>query len=404
MKNYFSISLSNLKRRKLRAWLTMLGIFIGIAAVVSLITLGNGLRTAVTGQFGSLSIDTLTIQNAETGFGPPGSTAIEKLEDSDLEIINSISGIEKVIPRWIRISKLEYNGVSRFFYLSNIPEEKDKIDFVYSNTGLKIDEGKLLKQGDRGKVLLGSQIAGKNTFGKKIRIGNKIEIQGEEFEVVGILKPSSSFVFNGVVLMMQEDMKDLLEIDDEWDLIVAKVEDRNKIQDIAEDIKKELRKDRKLKKGEEDFSVQTPLEGLSAVNTILNVINIVVTGIASISLIIGGIGIANTMYTSVLERNKEIGTMKAIGARNKDILFIFLIESALLGLVGGIIGAGLGLGLAFLISIGASAALGSNILQVSISYLLLLGAIGFSALIGMLAGTLPAIQASKLNPSEALRK
>ena len=404
MKNYFSLSLSNLKKRKLRAWLTMLGIFIGIAAVVSLITLGDGLRTAVIGQFGSLSIDTLTIQNAETGFGPPGSTAIEKLNDRDLDIIEDVSGVETAIPRWIRIVKAEYNDNSIFPYLSNLPEEQEKIDFVYTNTGLEIGRGRLLKEGDRGKILIGNGIAKKSSFDKEVRVGSEIEIQGKEFEVIGILEPSSSVIFNGVILMMEEDMRDLLDIGDEWDLIVARVRDRDKITNVAEDLEEKLRRDRGLKEGEEDFSIQTPLESLSAVNTILNAINLVVTGIASISLIIGGIGIANTMYTSVLERQKEIGTMKAVGAENKDILFIYLIESGLLGLVGGIIGALLGLGLAFGISAAAAAALGTNLLEVSVSYSLLIGSILFSAIIGMLAGTLPALQASKLNPSEALRK
>src|SRR3990167_3387339 len=106
--DYFSFALKNLKYRGLRSWLTMLGIFIGIAAVVSLITLGSGLQTAITGQFSTLSVDTLTVSNRGTGFGPPGSTTVVKLNDHDLKLVKSVSGIKLVIPRLIRVVSVEF--------------------------------------------------------------------------------------------------------------------------------------------------------------------------------------------------------------------------------------------------------------------------------------------------------
>ena len=165
-----------------------------------------------------------------------------------------------------------------------------------------------------------------------------------------------------------------------------------------------MRKDRNQDIGEEDFEVQTPIQSLATVNTILNVINIVVIGIALISLLVGGIGIANTMFTSVLERTKEIGIMKAIGAKNSNILSVFMIEAGVLGLVGGIVGAIIGLGLAFAVSKIANAALGSVILSVTPSMPLIFSSIAFALLIGIASGLFPAYQASKLNPVEALRK
>jgi putative ABC transport system permease protein len=267
---------------------------------------------------------------------------------------------------------------------------------------LQLEDGRLLKEGDKGKVVLGSSFTG-DEFGKKIRVGSVLSIQGKNFEVVGILKPASSFQVNLAILMMENDMKEILNIGDEIDIIMIKTQSIQETEQVAGRIEQKLRKDRNEKVGEEDFSVLTPLQAISSINTVLNVINIVVTGIAAISLVVGGIGIMNTMYTSVLERTKEIGTMKAIGARNSDILKIFLIESALLGLVGGIIGALIGLSFAFIASFGANSAFGSSIISVSISYPLLLGAILFSSLIGTFAGLLPAYQASRLNPVEALR-
>jgi len=402
MKQYISLSISNLRRRKLRAWLTMLGIFIGIAAVVSLISLGNGLRTAVTGQFGSLSADTLTVQNAGTGFGPPGSTVIRKLTSHDLDLIEKVQGVSEAISRLIRIAKIEYNKNTEYSYVASMPENQKQIDLIHDSMSLNLEDGRLLKAGDKGKIVLGSSFTGER-FGKKIRVGSILSIQGENFEVIGILKQASSFQVNLAVLMMEDDMKNLLDIRDEIDIIMIKTQSIEETEQVAKRIEQKLRKDRDEKVGEEDFSVQTPLQAISSINTVLNVINVVVTGIAAISLIIGGLGIMNTMYTSVLERKKEIGTMKAIGARNSDILKIFLIESGLLGLVGGIIGALAGISLAFAVSGIANAAFGSNILDVAISWPLLIGAVLFSSLIGLGSGALPAYQASRLNPVEALR-
>jgi putative ABC transport system permease protein len=404
LKDLFSLSANSMKKRKLRSWLTLLGIFIGIAAVVSLISLGDGLRTAITGQFGALSVDTLTIQNVETGFGPPGSTAVTKLDDHDLKLVESVSGVKIVVPRLIRIVKIEYNQETHFSYAGNIPENKEQMDFIYQNLNTKTQSGRLLTLNDHNKVVLGSDFASKDMFDKSIEPGSKITIQGKEFSVAGVLKPGSSAIMNGVVIMLDSDMKKTLNIGDEIDLIVARVQDKNNLEKVAEDIKNKIRKDRKEKVGEEDFTVQTPVQSLSAVNTILNIINIIVVGIASISLVIGGVGIANTMYTSVLERTKEIGTMKAIGAKNSDIMKLFVIESGLFGLIGGTAGAAFGLFLSYLVSSSANSYFGQNIITITLSWPLLIGAVSFSFLIGILAGLIPSYRASKLKPVDALRQ
>lgn len=403
LKDLFFISLNSMKKRKLRSWLTLLGIFIGIAAVVSLISLGDGLRTAITGQFASLSSDILTVQNAETGFGPPGSTVIKKLNEHDLKIIESVGGTDKVIARLIRIVKVEYNKILRFRYIGSMPENKEQLDFIYKTLNIEVESGRLLNTRDSGKILIGIDFAKKESFDKEVGIGSKIKIQGKEFEVIGIMKKASSFQINNVALMLEKDMKDLLDIEDEIDIIVVKVKNIDEVESVAKTIEDRIRKDRKEKKGEEDFKIQTPVQSLQAVNTILNVVNIIVIGIAMISLLIGGIGIANTMYTSVLERTKEIGTMKAIGAKNSDILKLFVIESGLFGLIGGITGAGFGIFLSYLVSSIANNYFGQNILSFNISWMLIIGAIMFSFLIGVLAGLVPSYQASKLKPVDALR-
>ncbi len=401
--DFLKLSFNSLKRRKLRTGLTMLGIIIGIAAVVALISLGDGLRTAVTGQFSSLSADKLTIQNAGTGFGPPGSTSVRKLTEHDLKLIKSVSGVDYAVPRMIRMGKFEYNDVASFRYIADLPNDQKAADIIYGSYDAKIDSGRLLKPGENGKILLGHSFQNDQEFGKEIVAGSKVMIQGKSFEVVGILKESSSFQLNLVGIMSTEDLKSLLNIGDEIDLIVAQVADPKQAEDVAKRIESRIRRDRDEKIGEEDFSVQTPLQAISSVNTVLNIINLIVTGIAAISLLIGGIGIANTMYTSIMERTREIGTMKAVGAKNRDILTMFVIESGLIGLIGGIVGAFIGLGMAFTASGIANAAFGSNILAVSVSYPLLFGAIGFSFGIGIISGFIPSFQASKLKPVDALR-
>ncbi len=403
IKDYFLLALGNLKHRGLRSWLTILGVFIGIAAVVSLISMGQGLEAAITGQFGALSVDTLTIQNKGTGFGPPGSTVVEKLNNHDLEIIESVSGVDLVVPRLIRVGSLEYNEIVGFGFASDIPEEKERREFIYDNFNIKAEEGRLLQQGDTEKVMLGNFFLDTDDFEKDFRVGKTVRLNGEDFEIIGILEQSSTFQLNSVVFMATSDLQDIFEIEDEYDLIVVKIKDKDNLEEIGEEIERKLRRDRNEKEDEETFSVETPLQSLESVNLILNIINLIVIGIAAISLFVGGIGIANTMYTSVVERTREIGIMKAIGAKNREILYIFLIESGLLGLVGGIAGALIGLGGALAISGLANQALGADLFIVSISYPLLLSAVSFSFFVGVLSGILPAIQASKLNVVDALR-
>jgi len=403
LSDYFSLSFKNLRKRGLRSWLTILGIFIGIAAVVSLISLGAGLKTAVMGQFGSLSVDKLTIQNKQTGFAPPGSAVVEKLNDHDVKLIESVNGVEIVLTRLLRVAKFEYNDASTFNYMVSLPDDKERLLMGYDAMGFEIQGGRLIEAGETGKVLIGKRLAKGDSFDKEIYVGKNLKINGKDFEVVGVLKQAMNAQLNSVVFMFESDMNELLKINNEYDILVAQVENQNNLEDVAQRIEEKMRQDRHDQVGKESFSVQTPLQAFSAVNTILNVINLIVVGIAMISLFVGGVGIANTMYTSVLERRKEIGILKAVGAKNKDVMWIFLIESGLLGLVGGVVGALMGLGAALGIASLANSALGENLFAVAISYPLLLGAVGFSFVVGVISGVLPALQASKLNVVDALR-
>jgi putative ABC transport system permease protein len=404
LRDFFLLALQGLKHRGVRSWLTMLGIFIGIAAVVSLISLGQGLQQAITGQFSTLGPDRLIVENAGTGFGPPGSTAIAKLTKHDVDIIKRVQGVESAIPRLLRVVKVEYNKIASFEFAVSMPPDQEDIDIIYDTFNMKAAQGRLLEAGDKGKIVLGSDIVENDAFDKPLRVGTHVLIQGKSFEIIGILEKVSSFQINSAIFMQEDDLKDILSLGDEIDLIAIKAVSEKETERVAQDIERELRKDRREKEGEEDFSVQTPVQALQSVNTILNIINLIVAGIAAISLVVGGVGITNTMYTSVLERTKEIGIMKAIGAKNGDVMSIFLFESGLLGLVGGVVGAVIGIGLAFGISAILKSFVGALSLDVTISLPLLLGAIGFSLIIGTISGVFPALQASRLKTVETLRR
>src|SRR3989344_9318156 len=188
--DYFLLSLKNLKKRGLRSWLTMLGIFLGIAAVVSLISLGSGLQQAITGQFSTLDADKLVVENIGTGFGPPGSTVVTKLTNKDLELVEETAGVKLAVKRYIRSARFEYNGVVQFNGVSSLPDQQEELQLVYDFFNAEILTGKLLKTEDRGAVLLGYHFL-EHDFGKKLAPGKTVIIQGQKFEIAGILKKSS---------------------------------------------------------------------------------------------------------------------------------------------------------------------------------------------------------------------
>ena len=230
------------------------------------------------------------------------------------------------------------------------------------------------------------------------------KIEGVDFKVVGILKKSGNPQQDGTLVIPEAAMREILGIEETYDIIPAKISAGEDIAVVTERIKKDLRSHRNVEEGKEDFTVQTPENILATLNTILFIIQGVLVGIAAISLLVGGIGIMNTMYTAVLERTKEIGVMKAIGARNWEIMSIFVIESGMLGLVGGIIGVSMGFGISKSVELIAFQIYGSYLIKADFNLGLLIGMLMFGFIIGSLSGAFPAKQAAALKPVDALRK
>ncbi len=403
IKDFFIFSINNLKKRKMRSWLTMIGIFIGIATVVSLIGLGEGLRHAINSQFGFLGTDILSV-TASGGFGPPGTGVVDPLTDKELNAIKSVHGVEGVAGRIIESGKLVFNNRVGFGFAASMPDGEER-KVMERLMNMEAQKGRLLKDGDKGVVFLGANFMEEdNGFEKPILPGSKVELLDVEFKVIGILEKKGNIQLDGAVFVNEDDLRNLVDREsDDYDIIAVRFNENDDVKKIQFDIEKKLRKIRGVKEGEEDFSVESPASVLENVNNVLLGIQIFIYIIAGISLLVGGIGIMNTMYTSVVERTKEIGIMKSIGAKNSSIFLLFFIESGFLGLVGGIIGAILGFLLATGLTLIGKLVLGSDLIASHITPELIIGSILFSFILGSFFGTLPAIQASKLNPVDALR-
>lgn len=404
IKFYGSLAVTTLKKRRLRSWLTMLGIFIGIAAIVSLISLGQGMKTAIGVQFAALGTDRIIVQAKSLSFGPPGQSSVVKLTTEDFDEVERVIGVETAAQRLLKSTEVEFNDKTDFTFMASMPDDQDGRRLIEEMFRLRMREGRLLQQNDRGRVVVGSNYAEGEQFGRALHVRDRIIINGETFEIVGILAKSGQPQVDNTILMPENAMRELYDLPDEVSAIVAQSAAGQDPEVVSERIRRELRQFRDVEENREDFTVQTSGQLLATLGTILDIVTAVLAGIAGISLLVGGIGITNTMYTSVLERTNEIGVMKAIGAKNKDVFFIFLIESGLLGVAGGLIGILLGMGMSKLVEFAAAQALGTGLVQAHFPWYLIVGALTFSFVVGSLAGTFPAMQASRLNPVDALRR
>ncbi len=398
--DYFNLAWKNLKKRKLRAWLTMIGIFISIATIFTLISLSLGLQGAIQDQFEMLGGDKFFIQ-PKGQLGPPSAGASVKLTKLDVDEVEKINGVKRVSYLVAGNGEIEFKDEKRFFPVYGLPS-KD-MDLYTELGGFKIDEGKILGKEDRGKIVLGNYYKSRNIFSKPVKSGDKLLINGKEFEVEGIFQLVGNPDDDKNILMGSDDFEELFGTGDRVDFLIVQISEGENINEVAANTERRLRKFRNVNEKTQDFTILTPEELLATFGNILAIVTGFLGGIAAISLLVGAIGITNTMYTSVLERTKEIGIMKAIGAENKDILFVFIIESGLLGLVGGIIGVILGISISKTIEYIAVQQLGTKLLQAAAPLWLIFGCLAFAFFTGVIAGTWPAWKASKTNVVDALR-
>ncbi len=397
--DYFKLAIRNLRKRKLRTWLTMLGIFISIATIFMLVSLSLGLQGAVEEQFEILGADKFFVQPATGFLGPPGSVGGVILTEDDINTIKKVRGIKDVLGAVAANAKIEFNGKTRYSVVWGM---QTKTDLFIETGNYDVEDGKFVRDGESG-VLIGNLHKTGNLWGKPVNVGNKLNINGENIKVKGILEKIGNPDDDRMVMMDIQEFRDFFDVPERVDWIVVQVEEGEDVIEVSERVEEKLRKARDVTEKTQDFSIMTPEEILGSFQSILNIITGFLAGVAAISLLVGGIGIANTMYTSVIERTSEIGVMKAIGAKNKDILSIFLIESGMLGLVGAGIGVLLGYGVSKTIEQIALNSLGTNLLQAAAPAYLVFGCLAFGFVIGAVSGVFPALQASKTNVVDALR-
>jgi len=400
IRDYFRFAFQNFKARKVRTYLTMLGIFIGVAAVVSLISISQGLRSAMTETFESMGSDKIFIMSG-VSYGLP-TTGITEMSGKDKEVVEKTEGVERTSAFIFKLLRIKYNEEVKYVFVNGLPVDRESLELIESIQTFKIAQGRDLKTGDKYKAVVGSMYAKGDVFDKKVKVRDKIEIEGKEFKVIGIMAPIGNPQDDSQITIPIDAAREIFNEPEKVDYIMVQVKQGYDAEEVAEKIKKNLRDHRNLEEGEEDFTVQTSAQLIASFGNVFTIITIVLVGIAAISLFVGGIGITNMMYTSVLERTREIGVMKAIGAKSSNILLIFLIESGILGLVGGAVGILIGIGLGELVQFAAATA-NLSLLKSSFPWYLIIGSLLFSFIVGVLSGVLPARAASRLQPVDALR-
>jgi len=387
------IVLKNVSHRKLRSWLTILGVVIGVASVVALVSVSRSLESSIEQQFEDFGSDKINIFAASTGGGPPGFDA--NLNNDDLDAVKKVKDYELVVGMLSKSAKVEYSNDAKNTFVTGF--ESDQAVEVFEEFNLDFSDGRSFET-DSNKIVIGPRVA-EELFSRKLFVGNKVEVEDVKFEVVGIVESVGNPQDDSNIYMPLEAMRDLFDDQNSISFIFAKVKPGSDIDEVAKRTTAELKKLR----SEESFQVVTPEQLLEQLGAILSILQGVLVGIAAISLIVGSIGIASSMYTSVLERIKDIGIMKAVGASNEEITLIFLMEAALVGFVGGVIGIIIGLGIAQLIGFGAAQA-GFSLLKITIEPWLIVFALIFAVGVGTISGYFPARRAAKLNPVDALRK
>jgi len=357
------IAFRNISRQKTRSALTMLGIFIGIAAIVALISLGQGMKTEINSQFQDLGNDKIFIQPKTSLLGMSGSMSGSQLTTKDVEFLEQENGVEGVSFYASTTAKIEFSDSTRYYLITGVPTDTKSLELISSMWSSDIYAGELLSPGDNYKADLGFYHAEKNLYGgKNMDVHSRFTINDVDFTAKGFYEPIGDSIDDKMIIIPYKTFEELSGVEDRVDFIIVHISDPEKTGEISDQITRDLTRYRGLEQGKEDFDVQTPEDLLESFNTIINIVQGVFIGIALISLLVGIIGIMNTMYTSVLERKKEIGIMKAIGAQNKDIAMIFIIESGFLGMAGGIIGIILGISLSTGVEIISTKILGASFL------------------------------------------
>jgi putative ABC transport system permease protein len=449
------IAFNMVKANKLRSWLTIIGIIIGIASVMTIITTGEYFQGQVTKTMEGLGGNTITIVastpfkvnedgSADFSVSAGTDTGNSSGEDSGTSSDDSsqTSGetnksdyLETETDRGPELTSTDVYTLRRIPAVEYVNVNVETGTELYSGgettsvmvngvdpnvwpkmTNKKVSQGRMLKSGDRDVAVISGELAN-GTFQREIRLNQMILLNSKSYRVIGILKKDGGLLGglgglfgSSVYIPYQEayslqynDEEDMPEMDWETYNSIEVQLDKGADYDLAlKEIERKLRISRRVTEDTQDFYVNSPKEMIEGTRNLINGLTAFLAFIASISLLVGSTGIANTMFTSVLEKTREIGIMKAIGAKNGDIMLIFLSNAAMISLVGGIIGIIIGTAavqaILFLISMKMKIPF-----EFALSMRGTLIATLVSIVVGLIAGLVPAKNASELKPVDALR-
>jgi putative ABC transport system permease protein len=390
---------------KLRSWLTIIGIVIGVGSVIGIISLGDSMQANVQSKLAEMDLTKISItpgySKASSNMpGPPGmggsSSTDATLTDKDMRALQGLDSIQYKEGEISGSEKVKYLGQTATLSITGADPQVWK----YMTT-LKTTSGRLLEPADKSVAVIGSKVANE-IFDHNIGINQVITINNKSVRVVGILKEEGMGGDDSKIYMPIDGAVDLITDakKDVYDSITVKAKSEDQVDGLLEDIKKRLMISRHINQEKDrDFTLSASKSMASSVTSMTSTMTLFLGAIAAVSLLVGAVGIANTMFTSVLEKTKEIGTMKAIGAKNRDILMIFLFNSGMVGLVGGILGVMLGA----IVSAGLQSMMGSMTAGGGLSIALMVEGLLLAVSIGVISGVVPAYRASKLKPVDALR-
>jgi putative ABC transport system permease protein len=412
MKTYdiFKLSLSHVRKSKMRSWLTIIGIVIGVAAIVAIISIGDGLQASVQKSLGSLGADLITVSpgySRATGTGPGqgpqgGGVSTLNLTDKDLNVIKQVPGViyvnGMVSGRSDMIMGTEKTSVS----ISGVD-----ITVWRSIVTAELESGRYLQPGDSNAVVIGYSLA-HNVFLQPITQNRPVTIGGKTFKVVGIFAQSGGFGgTDNAVYMPADPARDVITetVDrNHFTSITVKIADQNLADRVKADIEQKLMMSRHVNSRTRDFTVTAFASIQQQISSVIQAITLFLGAIAAVSLLVGAVGIANTMFMSVMERTRQIGLLKSLGATDAEVMKVFLIESGLFGVVGGVIGVTTGILISVIISsIGLQMMGPGGTMTTVVSPQLIIFALAFSIIVGVLSGVMPARSAARMNPVDALR-
>jgi len=407
----FVIAIRSLSANKLRSSLTMLGMIIGVGAVISLMSIGSGAQAMITSTFEQMGTNVLTVMPSSPeagglmGMGMAMTSPSLTLDDAKaLERVRSVVAVAPVNENFIEVTA---GGESKTAIIHGSAPEYQQVYSYYLASGQFISDRNVAS---RDLVLvLGSGVA-EELFGSDNPVGQRVKMKGHRFTVIGVLEPKGGammgFSLDDVVVTPITTYQTKLFTqrtpsgEDAVQSIAVQVASAEAMDEAREDIETVLRKYHRIASDEkDDFAVISMEQMLDILQQVTGIFTIFLGAIASISLLVGSIGIMNIMLVSVTERTREIGIRKAVGAKRRDILLQFLVEAAMLSLAGGSIGIIGGWLLSVLIS---QVDLGGTTLQAVVSPDIVILAVSVSVFIGLASGIYPAMRAARLNPIDAL--